>query len=331
MASDVTVSSGNASSYPDVNTFPNRKVITVLGSANILNKPFSSFTIITTGFATTNAAPYGGSVQLAFSLNGGTAARTYDGANWTPWHYTSGTLKANPSNFIEKIIEATRIPNSTLILESGTYNVFDSAHNEAYWKNNRPATRYCGINLSNGVKLIGEGSVKINAVYTGTDEDIKENFSVFNIAGSCEIHNIDVEAQNICYIVHDDSPIVGNDSNSAVIEGCKFIHNGSDHTFSSGAPMCIGAGETVNTFRKYLNNIFSSNYERSVNVHTKSGGSGKYIIQGNYFIAGTLGFTAFGDGTGTLTSIVSNNSLPSDVIDRTNGAATLYKFNNEIR
>ena len=55
------------------------------------------------------------------------------------------------------------------------------------------------------------------------------------------------------------------------------------------------------------------------------------IISGNYFISGTLGFTAFGDGSGIIEGVVNNNNLPSNIVNRSNGEATPYIFNNEIR
>ena len=68
-----------------------------------------------------------------------------------------------------------------------------------------------------------------------------------------------------------------------------------------------------------------------MNIHTKTNGFGRYIVSGNYFISGTLGFTTFGDGSGIIEGIVSNNNLPSNIVNRSNGEATPYIFNNEIR
>ena len=332
VSSNLLVTSSNASTYPDVNNFPNRSIINVLASANISNKPFSSFTVITTGYSITTSAPYGGSKQIAIDNNTGSiATRSHDGSNWSAWTYEKQIFKATTSDYIEVIEKAINIPNATVILESGTYNLFDATHNESYWKNKRPATRYCGINLKNGIKIVGDGIVTLDANYSGSDEDIKENFSVFNIAGSCEIYNINIEATNICYLVHDDPRIASSEDSRCIIHGCKFIHNGSNHTFTSGAPMCIGAGESNNSYREYTDNIFDSTYDRSVNVHTATGGKGQYIISGNYFVNGTLGFTAFGDGTGRITGLVNNNSLPSNIVNTTNGATNPYTFNNVIR
>ena len=331
-ATNILVNSSNASSYPNVGTFPNRSIINVLGSANIIGKPFSSCVIITTGYNTTSSAPYGGSKQLAFDNNSGSmASRSYDGTNWSEWTYSDHIFKADNTNFIEIIEKALSVTNATVILASGTYNLFDSTHDETYWKNKRPATRYCGINLKNGIKVVGDGIVNLDANYTGSDEDIKENFSVFNIAGSCEIRNINIDASNICYLIHDDPRIVSNENNSCVVHGCKLMHNGTDHTFTSGAPMCIGAGESNNSYREYTDNVLDSTYDRSANVHTATNGKGKYIITGNYFIKGTLGFTAFGDGSGRIEGIVSNNSLPVNSVNNSSGASTPYTFNNVIR
>ena len=333
ISTNINVTSSNTSSYLDADSFPNRTIINVSASAaNVAHKPFDSCTIITTGFSITNITPYGGSKQIAINnVNGAIAIRSNNGINWCEWTYTEHVFTADNTNFIEVIEKALLTTNATVILESGTYNMFDTIHNEAYWKSKRPATRYCGINLKNGIRIVADGIVNFDANYTGSDEDIKENFSVFNIAGSCEIRNININASNICYLVHDDPRIVSNQNNSCIIHGCKLIHNGTNHTFTSGAPMCIGAGESNNSYREYTDNVIDSTYDRSVNVHTATGGKGKYIIIGNYFIKGTLGFTAFGDGTGRIEGIVSNNSLPSDIVNSSSGASTPYTFNNVIR
>ena len=332
LSSDVIVNSSNASSYPDVDSFPNRSIFFVGSSANILNKPFESFTVITTGYSRTNVTPHGGSKQIAFNNNdGAVATRSYNGTNWSPWVYNIKQIYATPSNFIEQLDFAYTTGNCEVIMASGDYYLFDSTHNETYWKNKRPATRYCGILLGNNVRIKSDGTANLIANYNGNDEDIKENFSIFNIVSSCEVSGVNLFGTNICYLIHDDSPIVDRYASRFVLNGCKLIHSGTDHTFTSGAPMCIGCGEGNNSYREFISNIFSSTYDRSVNVHTATGGSGRYIIKDNYFIAGTLGFTKYGDGTGVLEGIVSGNSLPSDIVNTSQGGATPYLINNVIR
>lgn len=287
--------------------------------------------IIQTGYYN-GTTTYNGSLQLAFSNHlGDLATRAYADGHWSLWGYHKKYFYANPSNFLEVIETACGSNDATVIFEPGTYNLFDSTHDEAYWKNRRYATRYMGIMLKNNVHLIGRGRVVFNAKYTGSDEDILENFSVFNVVNSCFVHNIEVEAQNICYVVHDDSMIVdgyGYDLGAYCIwSECRFTHLGSTHTFTYGAPVCFGCGITPYGNTVIIKNciLTSSQDNRTISWHTSTNGYANIIITDNV-ISGNVRFWNM-DNSGKIVAIVSNNKLSA--VDGTSDTwLDLHAFNN---
>ena len=323
-ADNILVSSTNLSSYNDVDTYPMNTVVCVLPAvaSQVSHAPFDDgFTIISTGFhkGPVNSLPYGGEVQVAiptFTEKYGIKYRTYDGESFTPWIDANGqnVFFANSSNFVDVIDKALNFRDSTVYLLPTTYTMFNSTRTEAYWKNRRPATRYCGINLYNGIKIIGLGSqAVITAYYTGGDEDIRENFSVFNIAGDCRIENVRIEGSGICYLIHDDPMVVNVEYSNCQIVNCMLLHEGSDHVFVSGAPTCIGAGETLSTIRTIEGNYFRAiDFDYPLAIHSMTNGRGRYLIRDNVFMSGTIKFSSFGTG-GQIRAITSGNHLQAAI------------------
>ena len=326
---------------PDCDTIDYNEMILVSAAyaSQIAHSPFTNtaFTLISTGFSySNNPVPYGGEIQFAVPMfesipSGMFKYRYYDGNDWSSWINLGGCeIYADPTNWIEKLDEAIELNGATLYLSSGTYNCFDGTHDEAYWIAKRPATRYCGNILKNGVKLIGKGRVVINARYTGSDPDIMENFSAFNIAGDCEIRNINIEAQNICYCVHDDSPIVTTDNTLAKFENVNMNHYGTTHTFLYGAPICIGGGTNYYIGREIRDCVFyAASNTKPVNYHTSTNGNGDVIMTGCIFKNGSIGFNAYGSA-GTLTAKITGNKFQQDIQGRSTTGLTLYDWGNVI-
>ena len=337
-SSGVLVTSSNVSNYNNCNTYPHNKVILVMGNAlsSISNKPYDdiAFTIITTGWygGEYTTYPYGGLLQIAipmWDVYHPIKYRVWDGEQWYGWRDNSNIFHANTTNFMDVIDIANTIPNSIVILNPGSYPLFTSERNETYWKNRRPATRYCGIILKNNIKIIGDGRVTFVANYSGTDEDIKENFSVFNIAGSAHIENINITCSNICYAIHDDSLIVNSVQNNLVIKNCNIYHGGSDHTFVNGSPICYGAGSTRAGTREITGNIMRASADlNTMSIHSTTDGYSYYNISGNV-MNGRLHYNPFGTG-GTVDIILSNNKMGADVDVSSETGLTLHKFNNVI-
>ena len=321
--------------YPDADDYPLNSIILVANtqSANVEHTPFKhcGYLIITTGFIK-NAVPYGGEIQIAIPFYASNynciKMRTHDGNQFGRWiAYGNNDYYANSSNFIEIINEAIESNNAIVHLAAGTYNLFDETHDETYWKTARPSTRYCGLILKNGIKLIGEGEVVFDADYDGVDEDIMENFSIFNIGGDFEIEGIKAHGQNICYLVHDDVGILVNYITNGKIHDCFFEHKGSIHTFTSGAPTCIGAGCSTDYCRRDIANLYlkTASYPYPISCHTGDNTKGDVYVNNCYLNNGTLNFSKFVGGS--MNAFASNNKLNS-AIHYDSDAVNLVEWNN---
>ena len=324
-------------SYPDADNYPNNTIVLVsyTQSANVAHTPYTdcSYTLITTGWYN-GTTPYGGTLQIAIPFDTvqkpEIKIRSY-GSSYTNW-FTVGTGKiefnANPSNFVSVIASAVNTANATVHLAYGTYNLFDAVHDEAYWKANRPTTRYTGLLLGNGVRLIADGEVVFNARYTGSDSDIMENFSVFNITGNCTIEGVKVEAENICYIVHDDAGIVNTQLVHAKYVNCNFRHYGSSHTFMYGAPTCFGGGIPNGYGTHEIDSCIlqNANYPYPISYHTSNNTNGIVKVLNTVLKSGTIRFSKFTGGT--FTGIVTNCKIKSAIV--TDAAVDTYEWNNVI-
>ena len=324
----------NATAYPDIDLVPINTIIGFNNNANILHRPFADpFILYTTGIDGTQVQniPAGGEIQIAipFYKNSGSLKwRVYDGSAWDDWYPNVCEISVNPTNWIDEIMNKQDQYSELIVhMTHGVYNMFDTTHNEAYWKAHRKATRYMGLCLKN-TKIIGDNNMYINAKYTGNDSDIKENFSCFCIMDNVTLDNLKVEAQNICYIVHDDTPIVSITKSRAIVKNCTFKHSGTaNHTYDTGAPICYGAGFSEATYREIINNIFS-NTDRNfaVSFHTATNSNGKAIISGNYFDNSTLRLAPMGSG-GVGDIVFSNNKI-NDAIINLSSEFTVYAWNN---
>lgn len=336
-------SSTTLAQFPDANVLPVNKIAMVADAqaAEMENAPYGKgFVIVSTGFSKTAGAGYGGEIQIAFPFTRSTAYQdmgvkyryNYGGTSetWTGW-ITMGSMVyyATPSNFIEVIDEALRTMNATVYLETGTYYLFDETHNETYWKNKRAVTRYTGINLRNNIRLVGMGKVVFSAEYSGSDDDIKENFSIFCIAQSCRLENLELVGKNISYIVHDDQALINLLPSDMEYNNIKMTHKGSTHSFQYAAPICIGGGALY--VKRVIKDCVFSAPERGnpVNYHTATDGDSDIIMNGCVFKNGTIGFNAFGSG-GVMTVMISNNLLQADIIGKTAAGVTCYDWNNVI-
>ena len=316
-SSELLVNTGNVSSYNNIDTYPLNKIVLIAEAAapSVSNAPYDDCTqtVISSAWASTGTPPFGGEFQIVIPDNHNNnypiVFRYHDGNNWTPWSSTTDSiLYADPSNFIEVIESAVALGNCKVYLESGTYYLFDATHDEAYWIAKRPATRYCGIILGNNVEIIGAGNVILDANYTGSDSDILENFSIFNIIGNCKISNLTLDAENICYLIHDDQGIISTAESTAEFESCIMVHHGSSHVFQYGAPICIGGGTSAtNVFRKIHDCLFSSTRSNAVNYHTATGGDGKIELKDNWFEDGTFRGNIYYGGSYTL--LATNNRV----------------------
>lgn len=332
LSSNAFITSANVSSFPDCDTLENNRVYYISSTAHIAHAAFTgTFTLINTGWNATQTHGYGGQTQIAIEVSTGKIkARYNNGTSWSEWKISGNdVIISSPSTFINDIERAESNEGTAVYLTPGEYDLF-SLKSEADWISDSINTRYCGIILKNGIRIIGRPGAVIKANYTGNNSAIKENFSIFNIAGDCEIDGVECEGTNICYIVHDDPRIVSANVNNAVIKNCKMTHLGTDHTFEFGAPICIGAGIANSTRRLYADNIVSATRTNPINIHSATNGKGYYIIKGNICLNGTIRLTSYGDGTGILEGTVRNNLCAEVPTKAADANIKVYMYQNEV-
>ena len=274
------------------------------------------------------------SAQLAFR-------RRNNNGTFSEWHYFTETGKsflANPSNFIETINIACESNGSTVQLQAGTYNLFDSTHNDSYWANlaqGNPSHPYVGLILKNDVKLVGLGNVVFNATYSGDNTTIINEFSIFNIAGSCELNNIKMVGNGIEYLIHDDSNIVNvTGAYKFTVRDCEFVHQGNENESGDGAPVCIGGGSSTGKRAVIENCSFSSvSDNRSIIYHTTANAKSKMRINNCVFpnVNNTISLRNYTTGsTPDLIVTISNCYLGAQIQQGTMTGITLYEYNNVI-
>ena len=266
--------------------------------------------------------------------------RNPDGT-YTGWHYVhenGRVFYANPSNFIEVIGKAVSVQDSSVYLSQGTYNLFDSTHDEAFWlatatgNSNHP---YMGIMLSNHVHLIGFGNVVINANYTGTNQTIRNELSIFNISGYASLENLKLVGENIEYLIHDDSSIVGvSGAYKFTMKNCVLEHNGTILENGDGAPVCVGGGCSEGKRVVIEDCVLSSvSDSRTLIYHTTLNHKANILIKGCVFpLAGnTIHIRNMRQGTTpNMTCVVRDCSLGAPLLLGLMDGVTLHEFNNTV-
>ncbi len=205
--------------------------------------------------------------------------------------------------------------------------------------------------LCNNITIIGRANVKIIANYTGNNNDIKSGYSVFEVAKSGNIGNmehsftlidVNIEASNIQYCVHDDV----NPNEIGGIHryiGCNFKIDNTNNNYNS--VQCIGGGLGNNMTVYCKDSIFES-----VDLTSTAGGAVSYhngffagqkseVHVENCFFKGlgTFRFSWHGPSTVMSYAYVSNCNLGSAIIESQEGSSPstvntdVIEWNNVIR
>ncbi len=270
--------------------------------------------------------------------------RNNDGT-YTDWHYfheNGRVFYATPSNFIEVIGKAVSVQDSTVYLQQETpqnpYTLFDSTHNEAYWiatATGNSTHPYMGIMLSNNVHLIGLGNVTINANYTGTNQTIRNELSIFNISGYASLENLKLVGENIEYLIHDDSNIVNvSGAYTFTMKNCVLEHNGTVLENGDGAPVCVGGGCSEGKRVIIEDCVLSSVADnRTLIYHTTLNRKANIFIKGCVFpLAGnTIHIRNMQQGTTPgITCVIRDCSLGAPLLLGLMDGITLHEYNNTV-
>ena len=224
--------------------------------------------------------------------------------------------------------------NYTLFVKAGTYNILteldfaDKTSLPGYGEGNNNAW---GLKIGNNMHIICENGVVFSGLYDGTDFDIKTRFSMFNVAGSYTIENMEIEIQNLRYCIHEDTPTLSlNAAYISKIINCRMRHKGG-YTTSA----CLGCGDANNSLTIIQGGEYKSDdYDYPISMHNHTGNKdGRIIVDGVYFANGTVRLAGFSstDAGDTLHAVVRNCRLCDEIfIDDEPTKIDLIVFGNVI-
>lgn len=92
---------------------------------------------------------------------------------------------------------------------------------------------YIGLMIGHNTHFIFSSAAKVTFNYTGSNENVTEHFSAFNIIGSCILENCTIEVNNARYCIHEDTPASGTTITNYTVKyiNCFMEHKGN--TFGS--------------------------------------------------------------------------------------------------
>ena len=192
-----------------------------------------------------------------------------------------------------------------------------------------------GIMLSNHVHLIGLGNVVINANYTGTNQTIRNELSIFNISGYASLENLKLVGENIEYLIHDDSSIVNvSTAYTFTMKNCVLEHNGTVLENGDGAPVCVGGGCSEGKRVVIEDCVLSSvSDNRTLIYHSTANRKANILIKGCVFpLAGnTIHIRNMLQGTTpNMTCVIRDCSLGAPLLLGLMDGVTLHEYNNTV-
>lgn len=238
------------------------------------------------------------------------------------------------------IEKATQYMDSVIYVNDGTYDLV-SEFGSSYLDS---TTTDIGLVLKNRVHLICSSKSKIVLNYTGNNEHIKENFSIFN-AGEYgfTLEGANLYGANIRYCVHDERAHLTDMYSNNYISCYMYLDN--SQSWSGAGPSCLGIGLGINGNILIDGCHFKSedvaiSARNSLYIHNSASANAqsKVIIKNNYFEGSdnTMVITWYGESTLITPIYITNNSVGDNIIVRAEHSATIeniitYQWNNEIR
>lgn len=240
----------------------------------------------------------------------------------------------------DAVKEAVKYENSTIFIDAGEYDLVEEFGNEL----STAGASMGGIFLKNNIHLIGTPNTVIKFNYTGDNGNVKQYWSVFNAnTDGFTLENINIEASNIRYCVHDELNGYNNPYQNRY-KNCKmYLDNSENDVFPS--TQCIGGGFGGNGTIIIEDCHFKTETTEwgsiSLSWHNNSGSTGKskLFMKGCFFEGDNnrCRFTWNGTSEEITDIYVSNNSFGKSVIVQgENASATennisVHQWNNEIR
>ena len=243
------------------------------------------------------------------------------------------TVGKNGTEDFSKIIDAVDFAfkngNIEIQVHKGTYDIIDEYGSEdAMLATGTGANR--GMRIGNNTKIVFEPFTKVLCNYTGTNETIKEMFSVFNAwTGDVEIEGLNVECSNIRYCIHDEMSANFNYYHH-MYKNCIMNNKINFGEYQQ----CIGGGLGTNGYIEIYGGIYKTQGNISISYHNhgKNPSLSKICISDVYCENNTIRFYHYGSSTDKTPCIVSNSHVNSPIIatDGTVENMEVFAWNNEI-
>ena len=232
-----------------------------------------------------------------------------------------------------------------IYVDSGEWDIVDELGDDFFINYTSDSLR--GLPLGHGMHIVFSSKAKVVCNYLPSSDPtvnplVNSLFSAFNVeSGGFTIENLNIEASNIRYCIHDDR------SASMLFYHNKYLNcimqiDNTDNT-NWPASNCIGGGCGGNGLIEVIGcafkSVFTTQYNVLVSWHNSSAANAKshIVIKDCYFDGdGTIGIYWYGESTEITTAFITNNSLGSDIITggqsgSTNVNISVTSWNNEIR
>lgn len=256
------------------------------------------------------------------------------------------TTISNRYGYFNKLIDAINYVNTynllnrTIELYAPNYLVVNDFSEEYYAAIPRLSVQniYAGYILKNNVTIKGIGNTRLTFNYSGDSlNNVADNFSIFNVAGNCNLENLRIIAQNCKYAIHDD---IGASGQSGIpmfhfsIKNCSVTHNGISESADYQYPCCIGGGCFSGSKHIIENCIFNNQgWSSDISYHdsesSRTGVQSVVIITGCYFYKRIrLANMSSASGDNALAMINNTSTASANTIG---DHFDVLAFNNTIR
>ena len=246
-------------------------------------------------------------------------------------------------NVAEVITEALKYMDSTVYIEPYTHDCvqeWESFFGSGYWEN-LSAGR--GIELKNNIHIIGRSGCMLKCHYTGGNNFVQSNFSLFNNCNGGSgytIENVIFDTKKIRYVIHDER---GADTTPYKVRysRCQMSQDNSESTWDRSRA-CIGGGlgahgDVVIEDCVFDTVVSAANKDSLAYHNSESGEAQSTLVIKNCYCKGTstLQLASYGESDKKTMVMVANCSFGSSVeeLDWTSGSPNFeyYYINNTVR
>ena len=246
-------------------------------------------------------------------------------------------------NVAEVITEAMKTKESIVFIEPYTHDCiaeWESYFGSGYWEN---LSRGRGIELCNDIHIIGRSGCLLTCHYTGNNDYVQSDFSLFNnpAGGSgYTIENVAFEVSKIRYVIHDER---GGDGTPYKVRysRCRMSQDNSQSTWDHSRA-CIGGGLGLHGDVVVEDCIFDTvtsqaNMDSLAYHNSGAAGAQNSLVIKNCYCEGnsTLQIASYGESTLQSKVLIANNSFGSAIEelhwDGSPGNFDIFYINNEIR